>query len=193
MNKIKYALGLIAGLLMISCSDSDEAVLYESFDFISISGDSVISREGLQMVASQVDIRQDTIWKDEDHKTFEINKYSELSSQVTVGNNRVTKKESGICCVYDVDMLIKGTKAGHFAMAEKSGYEYGTVRYRELQSDSTFKVDYYSIQSSEVDWEDVDKKTVLFTVRANCLKMINDSTLGKARLTLNGKIRAIRN
>ena len=59
MNKIKYALVFFAGLLMFSCSESDEAVLYDNYDFISIKGDSVISSDGLQMVASTVDITSD--------------------------------------------------------------------------------------------------------------------------------------
>ena len=85
MNKIKYALVFFAGLLMLSCSESDEAVLYDNYDFISIKGDSVISSDGLQMVASTVDITSDS-----------LGTYSTINSQVTVGNN-----------VFDVNLFRK--------------------------------------------------------------------------------------
>lgn len=172
MNKIKLALGFIVSLLMYSCTEKDEALLYDSYDFISIKGDSVISRNGLEMVASVIDIKHDTILK---------YTYSELNSQVTVGNN-----------VFDVNMLIDGIKSGTYKMPKQPDYEYGSVKYKSMKKDSTFNIDYYSIYSSEVVWEDVDNKTVLLTVKANALKMINDSTPGKAKLTIDGKIRAVK-
>ena len=61
MNKIKYALVIFAGLLMFSCSKNEEALIYDNYDFISIKGDSVISSDGLQMLASTVDIVSDSL------------------------------------------------------------------------------------------------------------------------------------
>ena len=173
MNKIKYALVFVAGLLMYSCSDSDEAVLYDNYDFISIKGDSVISSDGLQMVASTVDIVTDS-----------LGTYSTINSQVTVGNN-----------VFDVTLFMEGANAGIKKYNLGPGdplTSVGYVKYRSMQADSSFVTDRYAITSSIIEWKDVDNKTVLFDVVCKGTKMLNDSTLSKAALTIDGKIRAIK-
>lgn len=176
MNKIKLALAFFAGLLMFSCSDSDEALLYDNYDFINIKGDSVISRDGLQMVASVLDVTQDTFLK---------LTYSELNSQVTVGNN-----------VFDLNLLILGANAGNYALSLAAGQplDYvGYVDYRTMLADSTFKTDTYAITSYSLNWEDVDTKTVLLNVNCTGQKMVNDSTLtSRANIHIDGKIRAIK-
>lgn len=173
MNKIKLAIAFFAGLFLYSCSDSDEAVLYDNWDFISIKGDSVISSDGLQMVASTVDV----------YHTFD-GAFSEINSQVTVGNN-----------VFDLYLLVDGGKAGKYTDKLNADEPYGWigyVKYRSMLKDSTFKTDRYAILSSEIDWTDVDNKTVLFDVNCKGKKMLNDSTLSKASIVINGKIRAIK-
>lgn len=174
MNKIKLAIAFVAGLFMLSCSDSDEAVLYDNYDFISIKGDSVISSDGLQMVASVVEIIQ----------TDSFGTFSEINSQVTVGNN-----------VFDVNLMVNGGTAGKYEMT-LGGNEpldfVGCVKYRSMKPDSTFKTDKYAITSSVINWEDVDNKTVLFDVNCKGTKMATDSTLGKPTISIVGKIRAIK-
>lgn len=173
MNKIKYALVFFAGLLMFSCSESDEAVLYDNYDFISIKGDSVISSDGLQMVASTVDITSDS-----------LGTYSTINSQVTVGNN-----------VFDVTLYMEGANSGLHKYKLESGEpltSVGYVKYRSMQTDSSFVTSRYAITSSAIDWKDVDNKTVLFDVLCKGRKMLNDSTLSNASLTIEGKIRAIK-
>lgn len=174
MNKIKLALAFFAGLVMFSCSESDEAVLYDNYDFISIKGDSVISSDGLQMVASVVDIVM----------TDSFGTYSDINSQVTVGNN-----------VFDVNLTVFGVGAGRHEQKLGAGepLDYiGYVKYRSMLPDSTFKTDKYAITSSVINWEDVDNKTVLFNVDCKGRKMLNDSTYGKPSLSIVGKIRAIK-
>ena len=173
MIKIKYALVFFAGLLMLSCSESDEAVLYDNYDFISIKGDSVISSDGLQMVASTVDITSDS-----------LGTYSTINSQVTVGNN-----------VFDVNLFMEGANSGIHKYKLESGEpltSIGYVKYRSMQADSSFVTSRYAIISSAINWKDVDNKTVLFEVLCKGRKMLNDSTLSKASLTIDGKIRAIK-
>ena len=173
MNKIKFALAFFTGLLMYSCSDSEEAVLYDNYDFISIKGDSVISSDGLQMVASTVDITSDS-----------LGTYYTINSQVTVGNN-----------VFDVTLFMEGANAGIKKYKLEAGEPLtaiGYVKYRSMQADSSFVTDRYAITSSIIEWKDVDNKTVLFDVLCNGTKMLNDSTLSKASIIIDGKIRAIK-
>ena len=61
-----------------------------------------------------------------------------------------------------------------------------------MQADSSFVTSRYAITSSAIDWKDVDNKTVLFDVLCKGRKMLNDSTLSNASLTIEGKIRAIK-
>lgn len=61
-----------------------------------------------------------------------------------------------------------------------------------MQADSSFVTDKYAITSSIIEWKDVDNKTVLFDVLCKGYKMANDSTLSRAALTIDGKIRAIK-
>lgn len=174
MSKIKLALAFFAGLVMASCSDSDEAVLYDNYDFMSIKGDSVISADGLQMVASVVEIYQ----------IDSVGTFSEITSQVTVGNN-----------VFDVNLYVDGSKKGKHTMKLGSGDrlgEIGYVKYRKMLRDSTFKTDKYAITSSVINWSDVNSKEVLFDVTCHGRKMLNDSTYAKPQITLEGKIRAIK-
>lgn len=173
MNKIKLALAFFSGLFLFSCSDSDDAVLYDNWDFISIKGDSVISGNGYQMVASTVDIYN-----------ISEGSFSEINSQVTVGNN-----------VFDVNFFLEGGKAGSYVRQLKNGEDLdyiGYVKYRSMLADSTFKTDKYAILDYKINWEDVDNKTVLFDVYCTGKRMVNDSTLGKSNIMLNGKIRAIK-
>ena len=178
MNKIKLAFGFFAGLLMYSCADKDEALLYDTFDFVEIKGDSVISREGLEMVASVVDIATDSI----DDKPYT---YSMLNSQVTVGNN-----------VFDLYMFIDGYAAGKYQMVRDNNSkldQIGYIKYRSMLQDSTFTTDYYAIQKSMVVWEDVTNKEVLLNVAVDARKMLNDSTFAKPTVFLQGRIRAVKN
>jgi len=173
MNKIKLAIAFVAGLFMYSCSDSDEAVLYDNYDFISIKGDSVISSDGLQMVASVVKITKDS-----------LGTYSEINSQVTVGNN-----------VFDVNLFLNGANSGKYELTLGSNdpVDYvGYVKYRSMLPDSTFKTDKYAITSSIINWEDVDNNTVLFNVDCKGTKLKADSTFAKPSISIKGKIRAIK-
>ena len=163
MNKIKYARVFVAGLLMYSCADSDEAVLYDNYDFVSIKGDSVISSDGLQMNASSVDITSDS-----------LGTYSTINSQVTVGNN-----------VFDLTLFMEGANAGLRKYNLEAGMpltSIGYVKYRSMQADSSFVTTKYAITSSIIEWKDVDNKKVLFNVVCKGTKMLNDSTLSKAAL-----------
>lgn len=176
MNKIKVALAFFAGLVMFACSEKDEALLYDNYDFISIKGDSVISRDGLEMVASYIDVTQDTFLKIT---------YSELNSQVTVGDN-----------VFKLNLFIPGAKSGKYDLklgADEPLDYLGYVDYTMLtKNDTLFKTDTYAILQSNINWEDVDNKTVLLNVNCKGRKMINDSTLGKPTIVFDGKIRAIK-
>ncbi|MBR5208564.1 MAG: hypothetical protein IKV67_01800 [Paludibacteraceae bacterium] len=173
MNKIKYALVIFAGLLMFSCSKNEEALIYDNYDFISIKGDSVISSDGLQMLASTVDIVSDS-----------LGTYSTLKSEVTVGNN-----------VFNLTLFMEGANAGLRKYKLEAGEpltSIGYVKYRSMQADSSFVTDRYAITSSNIDWKDVDNKTILFEVVCKGKKMLNDSTLSIASLSMEGKIRAIK-
>lgn len=174
MNKIKLAVAFIAGLLLSSCTKDGDALLYENYNFVSIKGDSVISADGLEMVASVVDVYQ----------IADQGSFGELESQVTVGNN-----------VFNLDLLIVGANAGKHTMKHDPDDYYGyigSVSYRTMQADQSFRTYEYAILNSTVEWEDIDSKNVLLNVSCQGQRMLNDSTLGKAKISIEGKIKAIK-
>lgn len=158
---------LVAGFAA-SCSDSDEEpLLYSTYEFMEISGDSVISRKGLQMVASSVYTENDT---------------SYVSTEVTVSSH-----------VFDVDFAFRGKGNGDYDLIKDLSF----VQYREVLPDSvTFAYQDYQLTSGTVNWKD-DGGEVLFDVKLNGsrVQFIGDSLVYKPYPTIKmvGKIRAIKN
>ncbi len=166
-----YIYALVAALasgFVTSCGDSDdEPLLYANYDFMEISGDSVISRKGLQMVASTVYTENDT---------------SYVSTQVTVSSH-----------VFDVDFAFKGKGNGDHSLIK----DLSVVSYREMLPDSvTFAYQFYQLNSGTVNWKD-EKGEVLLDVnlKGTRFDMIGDSMIVHPypQIKMVGKIRAIKN
>lgn len=166
-----YIYALVAVLVSgfaASCSDSDEEpLLYSNYDFMEISGDSVISRKGLQMVASTVYTENDT---------------SYVSTEVTVSSH-----------VFDVDFAFRGKGNGDHALIK----ELSVISYREMLPDSiNFAYQYYQLKSGTINWKDEHGEVLLdVDLKGSRFDMVGDSMVVRPypQIKMVGKIRAIKN
>lgn len=164
-----YAIvAILAGGFAVSCSDSDDdPLLYSNYDFMEISGDSVISRKGLQMVASTVYTENDT---------------SYVSTEVTVSSH-----------VFDVNFAFRGKGNGDHSLIK----DLSVVSYREMLPDSvTFAYQYYQLKSGTINWKD-DNGDVLLDVdlKGSRFDLVGDSMIVHPypQIKMVGKIRATKN